>query len=640
MKGWRLFYVAVVMLLLIPVAPAHGQSVPRLETAACPGGVPNGATASCYLLVTPENWQDVANGRSVKLPVMVLHSRIAEPDLPILFPTSGGPGGGSLGMATFFSQRAWLNQHDMILVEQRGTGYATPNLACPELDEALFASFGTVLAWDTERAAELTAVAACRDRLEGAGIDLTAYTTAATIRDLITLRELLGISQWHVYGVSYGTRLALQLAQADPEGVAALLLDSLYNPAVDSYEAYVPSLAATLEQLFANCAADAECGTAYPDLRTHFNALLVQANVQPLTTTIRHPQTERPFIVHLTGDDLVQGVFNAMRDVRTIPLLPFVIEQLYSGNGPALLPLAQGGFGGLFGSSRGLFYSVECTEEIPFNDMAQQQATAAAYPGLSHFLPNPVDPAACAIWPAVPDGAMNTAVTLNTPTLILAGEYDAITPPSLAQQALATLPQSYFVQFPTIGHAVLDVNQCANEIALAFLADPSTPPQKTCIAQMGSINWVTRVDVALTAAPYRIGTAVLAPPNFFWLGWLGVTLLGFVVTLALTAIAAVRRPTVHALLGLLLTLTALGFAGGMAYAFTHASRLLLGFGLPSEYSWLLGLPWLMVVLWLFYAGVTGRQWRQLDNRRGSLLLALNSLAFLVWLGWWGFFSAL
>lgn len=640
MNGFRLvgILVSIMFLMLVVVSDVTAEAVPRLVPARCPGGVPTEVEATCYLLTVPENWE-AANGRTIQLPVMVLHSRSEMPsEYPILFPTSGGPGGGSLGMASFFSQRAWLDNHTMILAEQRGTGYAVPSLACPELDNALFASFGTVLDWKSERAAELGAATACRDRLQTAGIDLAAYTTAATIQDLEALRQLLKIDQWHVYGVSYGTRLALQLAAAYPGTVRSLLLDSLYNPAASSYEAYVPSLSAVLETLFANCAADAECAAAFPDLRHHFYALVDQANATPLVADIRHSQTGQPFTVRLTGDDLVHGTFNALRNVANIPLLPLAIEQLYTGNEDALLPLAQGGFSNFFGSSRGLFYSVECSEEIPFNNMVKQQAIAAAYPGLQHFLPNPVDPAVCDIWPTVPNPEMNTAVSLSIPTLILAGEYDAITLPELAQQAQATLPNSHFYIFPTIGHAVLDVNQCANEMAVAFLANPEAEPDSSCIGQMGEINWVTEADLALTPAMYRVGTDVIQLPNYFGLAWLAITLLAFAVSLVLSTIAWKQGQTIWQLIpGMLLALAAWVTVLALGYAMLHSNQQLLGFGLPRSFGWVLWLPWVTAVSWLLLV-LMGLHHRTLLNSRRFLLPVGSGLAFVIWFGWWGFFS--
>ena len=56
------------------------------------------------------------------------------------------------------------------------------------------------------------------------------------MKDLTDLRHVLGIKQWNLHGVSYGTRLALSVMRDAPEGVRSVILDSPYPPEVHAYE--------------------------------------------------------------------------------------------------------------------------------------------------------------------------------------------------------------------------------------------------------------------------------------------------------------------------------------------------------------------------------------------------------------------
>jgi proline iminopeptidase len=56
------------------------------------------------------------------------------------------------------------------------------------------------------------------------GADLAAHTTPTLIADMERLREHLGVAAWLVFGVSWGTTLALAYAQAHPERVSELVL--------------------------------------------------------------------------------------------------------------------------------------------------------------------------------------------------------------------------------------------------------------------------------------------------------------------------------------------------------------------------------------------------------------------------------
>ena len=69
----------------------------------------------------------------------------------------------------------------------------------------------------------------------------------------------------------------------------------------------------------------------------------------------------------------------------------------------------------------------------------------------------------------------------DVPTLVLAGDYDPITPPADAQIAAETLSSSYYFEFPGYAHGIVDSGECGNSIIAAFLADPLTEPDGSCI---------------------------------------------------------------------------------------------------------------------------------------------------------------
>jgi len=72
-------------------------------------------------------------------------------------------------------------------------------------------------------------------------------------------------------------------------------------------------------------------------------------------------------------------------------------------------------------------------------------------------------------------------VTSNVPTLILAGEYDPITPPANAQLTEQTLKNSYFFLFPGMGHGEEYNSDCADTIISSFEDNPTLKPSGVCI---------------------------------------------------------------------------------------------------------------------------------------------------------------
>lgn len=81
------------------------------------------------------------------------------------------------------------------------------------------------------------------------------------------------------------------------------------------------------------------------------------------------------------------------------------------------------------------------------------------------------------------------SVVSDVPTRIFAGQFDPITPPEWGQLAAETLSNSFFYEFPNLGHGVLDSNRCALEIALKFLDDPTTEPDVSCMNRLTGPNF-------------------------------------------------------------------------------------------------------------------------------------------------------
>ena len=52
-------------------------------------------------------------------------------------------------------------------------------------------------------------------------------------------------------------------------------------------------------------------------------------------------------------------------------------------------------------------------------------------------------------------------VVSDIPTLVVAGEYDPITPAKWAESAASHLANSFYFLFPGGGHGVIDLNECS-----------------------------------------------------------------------------------------------------------------------------------------------------------------------------------
>ncbi|HZH94599.1 MAG TPA: hypothetical protein VEY06_01890, partial [Flavisolibacter sp.] len=184
------------------------QPVPRFELSdSTVIEIPKDQKRTFGYLVVYEDRSRKA-GKKLRLPVFILKSRSLNPKPdPVLF-TTGGPGGSTLNTARYGAYYSYLDDRDFIVFEQRGTQYAQPNLACPELDSIRKNNKWITLNDSQKEALQVEAAARCKTRLVNAGVDLSCYNTKASAEDIEDLRKVLGVKQFNLYTVSYSTKIA------------------------------------------------------------------------------------------------------------------------------------------------------------------------------------------------------------------------------------------------------------------------------------------------------------------------------------------------------------------------------------------------------------------------------------------------
>ncbi|MGH2588363.1 MAG: alpha/beta hydrolase, partial [Dehalococcoidia bacterium] len=453
----------------------------------------------CAYLAVPED-RGRPDGRTIRLAVAVFEAANKQPGEPPLIWLDGGPGGASVELMAsvvigptgrlLLPGRDLTADRDLVLIDQRGTGHSPPSLACPEL--AAFES--PVLEPAAGRSAAYDAALVCRDRLVADGVNLAAYTSAENAADVNDLRRALGYDQVYLYGVSYGTRLALTVLRDFPSTVRSAVLDSPLPVQADLYVDVAGSAQRALDLVFDGCAADLACGAAYPDLKGTFYDLVARLNQDPIAVPSKNPTTGEAETMQLTGDGLVRGMFNLLYVTPMIPLVPALISRIRDGGMEPFLAAARQLQQGAF-ISRAMQFSVQCAEEMPFTT---PEAVAAAEQAVRLELARAFlldefreTAALCAAWPAARVGpAENAPVQSAVPTLILSGRNDPITPPAYAEMAARTLPNSTVAVFPGVAHAVLlSTKTCPYDIAWAFLRDPTARPNTSCAATMQDPAW-------------------------------------------------------------------------------------------------------------------------------------------------------
>jgi len=468
----------------------------QFEAAGCRFRLPPAETVECGFLIVPRD-RSRPTGPTIRLHVAVVKSHSQRPATdPVLY-LEGGPGGHALDGLVWNIEhlQGVLADRDFIVFDQRGVGHSEPLLDCPEVAELFFETLDQNLSREERVARQLEAQLACRDRLLDEGVDLTAYNSAASAADVNDLRLALGYDEWNVYGVSYGARLALTVMRDFPSGVRSAILDSTLPLQVDSEAERAANTGRVLDQLFGGCAADAECKVAFPNLEATFYQLIEQLDARAIPVQMRHPLTGEQVNGLINGDDMIVILVNLLYDAHVIPWLPTLIADTNQGDYSLLSEYLGRLLAGNDFLSEGMGNSVHCGEEVRFSSLESAASAAGVHPRLREYLlPNAqIVFALCEAWGAKEaDPIENKAVVSNIPTLVLAGEYDPITPPAWGLAAAETLTQVYYLTFPAVGHGALTTDPCARAVVDVFLDNPNAAPRPDCLANLATLDFITR----------------------------------------------------------------------------------------------------------------------------------------------------
>ena len=89
------------------------------------------------------------------------------------------------------------------------------------------------------------------------------------------------------------------------------------------------------------------------------------------------------------------------------------------------------------------------------------------------------------------DPTSNEPVHSDVPVLLMAGQFDSLTPPRWAQEVAATLTNSYLFEIKGFAHSPTFGGECPASMALQFFDDPSQPPDSSCLEAL-KIEFVIR----------------------------------------------------------------------------------------------------------------------------------------------------
>ena len=428
---------------------------------------------------------------------MIIHATDLQAQPDPLFLLQGGPGGSTIDTYAeiLLTTLPLLHNRDIVLFDQRGTYYSEPSLVCSEFDQLLLDTIEKDLPDEEYNRLEAATYQACRDRLQKQGVELSAYNSLENSADIQAIRQALGYDQINLYGVSYGTLLALHTMRFYPENIRSVILDAVVLPQTNFILEVPQTAQRAFSQLFSTCAQDEDCSKTYPDLENRFYQVVEKLNQTPATVGLTDPDSGITYQALIDGDTFLDGIFQFLYLADLIPALPQTIVDAENGE--------FGFFARIFSIlvfdrsySYGMYFSVLCSEDADFTpdqvslEGVHPQLAEAQAEGPEQFLNT------CSLWQVETlDDNMDEPVESTLPVLVLSGSFDPITPPENGRIVAEKLPNSFVVEFPTGGHGAALSGDCQDGIIRAFLDQPDQPPDTGCIEPVESMEFFTPKSV-------------------------------------------------------------------------------------------------------------------------------------------------
>lgn len=485
------------------VAAARTAAVSSFIPAPCPSlphAIAQLKSARCGRLIVREDRRR-PGGKTIVLSVAIVSASAEKKKSDPIIWLAGGPGDDAISEIPMALAGKLNANRDVIFMSQRGTYTAQPKLTCDAVDR--WAAEALDMPYDSPQAgrAYLLATLECRRELLKKTSDLGAYNTLESADDLEDLRTALHIAKWNVYGISYGTDLALTYMRRHPGGIRSVGIDGVFPPSLAGGAGTWKTAGEGINAVFEACREQPRCRQRYGDIGATFRRLVVQYEKSPKTVSVKVPGHSGTVKVKISGGMLLQWAVSP--GTHLAAKIPSSFDALAHGD-PAPIAstwaapkLDPAGIGVL---SNGLFAGISCGEWVPYEtEQSVIEAGRRAFPGFPDSMlknaPNlPFMRENCRVWnvPRMPSEVR--AVTRSSiPTLVISAQYDAQTAASFGPYVARTLSNATVVTIPNVAHVAFGspstaANACAWAIVRSFF-DRLNRADTSCIKRVPKTNF-------------------------------------------------------------------------------------------------------------------------------------------------------
>ena len=416
----------------------------------------------------PENRAD-PESRKLNLRYVRFPATTENAGPPIVY-LAGGPGGSGIGTAKgprfplFMAMRAY---GDVIAFDQRGTGQSADAPEC--ISETIIPDDKRLPRADVIALLQ-ESVAYCDAFWRKAGVDPAGYTTLQSAKDIDALRAHLGAEKVSLWGISYGTHLALAAAKEMGPRIERMVMASaegldqtVKRPA--RTDAYFGRLQAVID-------ADPAARAIFPDIKAMMRNVHNALDAEPQLLSLAMPDGSQADFL-LTGE-VMQFLGSGMVSdpsfaVRLLWLHKAAEAKNYDAIAGALSQFVRMGFlnPGAPEKWRVMPLAMDVASGIGEARLAQVEKEAKTAI-LGDWLNFPMPQLRGAMGLDLGDD-FRKAPTSDIPVLLLSGALDGRTYPESQQEAFARFPNVSTVTIENAGHNLFMVSPEVTSIIEAFM---------------------------------------------------------------------------------------------------------------------------------------------------------------------------
>ena len=426
----------------------------------------------CYNMHVPEIYND-ENSRVITFPVRVFRSsEMFSFKAPLLHLGGGGPGG-DMQLDEDYALEIHLADHDafsvndgrdFFIIDPRGAGLSKPLLNCGTYVDNFIRNMKKEQSVEEEQVSIESDYTECIKKFKQEKVNFNGYNSFSVAKDIQLLKEMIGIDQWVLFGVSYSTTYAMIIAKEYPEMVESMILDSACFPNLKLDHNYLLKQTDSYTALYNYKKNMKDSNESKPiDVHTRMWALHKKLNENPIQTSYLGLKVNGNYFV----SSLLWGVYGT----EVFKDLSKIINEMEEGKTEAFLPYFKSYIDYLMDKTYADISSMAhyCFEDKPFIDFKKIEKKNMELPkgyiqdnALLIFRANDF----CKEMNITSsDTTLADAIETEIPTLFIHGEFDSITPLRDVLTEMKSFKNSKLLTYKT-SHSVLGTEKrIENDIA-------------------------------------------------------------------------------------------------------------------------------------------------------------------------------